>query len=61
MQPVERGRPVLHVRSAADLDAGWFRDFATVGLTAGTSTLPVTIDEVHRALVWIGTKEFPLP
>ncbi len=27
----------------------WFKDFATVGLTAGTSTLAETIDEVHRA------------
>jgi 4-hydroxy-3-methylbut-2-en-1-yl diphosphate reductase len=51
----ERGKPALHVQSAADLDAGWFKGFATVGLTAGTSTLPDTIDEVHRALVGVGT------
>ncbi len=51
----ERGKPALHVQSAADLDAGWFKGFATVGLTAGTSTLPDSIDEVHRALVEIGT------
>ena len=50
----ERDRPVFHVRSAADLDPAWFKNFATLGLTAGTSTLPETIDEVHRALVWIG-------
>jgi len=50
----ERGRPVLHVQSAEDLDPAWFRGFARVGLTAGTSTLMPTIDEVHRALVWIG-------
>ena len=50
----ESGKPAVHVQSAADLDPGWFRDFATVGLTAGTSTLAETIDEVHRALVWIG-------
>jgi 4-hydroxy-3-methylbut-2-enyl diphosphate reductase len=50
----QRGKPVLHVQSAADLDAGWFKDFATVGLTAGTSTLPETIEEVHRALIGIG-------
>jgi 4-hydroxy-3-methylbut-2-en-1-yl diphosphate reductase len=50
----ERGKPALHVQSAADLDAAWFQDFATVGLTAGTSTLSPTIDEVHRALVSIG-------
>jgi 4-hydroxy-3-methylbut-2-en-1-yl diphosphate reductase len=50
-----RGKPVVHVHDAADLDPSWFRDFATVGLTAGTSTLPETIDQVHRALIWIGT------
>jgi len=50
----ERERPVFHVQSAADLDPAWFRDFATVGLTAGTSTLRETIDQVHRALVGIG-------
>ena len=33
----------------------WFKGFATVGLTAGTSTLSETIEEVHRTLVWIGT------
>jgi 4-hydroxy-3-methylbut-2-enyl diphosphate reductase len=52
----ERGRPALHVQSAAELDAAWFQDFAVVGLTAGTSTPIATIDEVHRALVWIGNR-----
>jgi 4-hydroxy-3-methylbut-2-enyl diphosphate reductase len=47
--------PVLHVASAADLDPAWFKGFATVGLTAGTSSLDETIDEVHRALIWIGS------
>jgi 4-hydroxy-3-methylbut-2-enyl diphosphate reductase len=47
-------RPVAHVQSAADLDPGWFAGLATVGLTAGTSTLDRTIDEVHRALYGIG-------
>lgn len=50
-----RGRPVLRVQSAADLAPQWFQGFAVVGLTAGTSTLDETIDEVHRALVWIGS------
>ena len=50
----ESGKPALHVQSAADLDPAWFQRFATVGLSAGTSTLAETIDEVHRALVWIG-------
>ena len=64
----ERGKPALHVQSAAELDPAWFKPFATVGLTAGTSTLAETIDQVHRALVWIGTaagdrdqNEFQLP
>ena len=42
--------PVQHVESAADLDPSVFAGVATVGLTAGTSTLDETIDEVHRAL-----------
>jgi 4-hydroxy-3-methylbut-2-enyl diphosphate reductase len=50
----ERGKPALHVQSAAELNAAWFTGFATVGLTAGTSTLPETVDEVYRALVGIG-------
>jgi 4-hydroxy-3-methylbut-2-enyl diphosphate reductase len=53
----ERGRRALHVQSAADLDAAWFRGIARIGLTAGTSTLSATIDEVHRALVAIGHTE----
>jgi 4-hydroxy-3-methylbut-2-enyl diphosphate reductase len=51
----ESGKPAVHVQSATDLDPAWFRDCAVVGLTAGTSTLAETIDEVHRALVWIGS------
>ena len=50
----ERGKPVIHVQDASDLEPAWFRDFSAVGLTAGTSTLPETIDQVHRALVSIG-------
>jgi 4-hydroxy-3-methylbut-2-enyl diphosphate reductase len=50
----ERGKPVIHIQSTADLDVEWFKGFATIGLTAGTSTLPETIDEVHRTLVGIG-------
>ena len=50
-----RSRPVVHVQSPSDLDPAWFQGFASVGLTAGTSTLERTINEVHRALVWIGS------
>jgi len=42
--------PVVHVQTAADLDPSWFAPFTTVGLTAGTSTLDATIDEVHATL-----------
>ena len=45
--PFTCSRPPTSIRPGS-------RDFATVGLTAGTSTLAETIDEVHRALVWIG-------
>jgi 4-hydroxy-3-methylbut-2-en-1-yl diphosphate reductase len=51
----ESGKPAVHVQSAADLDPEWFRDFSVVGLTAGTSTLAETIDEVQRALLGVGT------
>ncbi|HEX6810272.1 MAG TPA: 4-hydroxy-3-methylbut-2-enyl diphosphate reductase [Planctomycetota bacterium] len=41
------GVPTLHVESARELDAHWFLGRRVVGLTAGTSTLQRTIDEVH--------------
>jgi 4-hydroxy-3-methylbut-2-enyl diphosphate reductase len=53
----ENGRPAVRVQSAAELDRDWFRHIAVVGLTAGTSTLDRTIDEVHRALIWIGSHD----
>ncbi len=46
----ERGKPVSTSSRPPTSIPTWFRDFATVGLTAGTSTLAETIDEVHRAL-----------
>ena len=46
----ERGIPAVHVQDATELDPGWFLPFETVGLTAGTSTLDSTIEEVERAL-----------
>ncbi len=47
----ERGIPALHVQSAENLDPEWFVGYETVGLTAGTSTLDATIDQVHEALL----------
>jgi 4-hydroxy-3-methylbut-2-enyl diphosphate reductase len=46
----DRGVPAFHVQSAEDLDASWFCGCRVVGLTAGTSTLDETIQEVHQAL-----------
>ena len=53
----QRGLPVQHVESAAELDPAPLARFATVGLTAGTSTLDETIDEVHRALERIEARQ----
>ena len=46
----ERQVSALHVEGADELDPGWFAGVGTVGLTAGTSTLDDTIDEVQLAL-----------
>jgi 4-hydroxy-3-methylbut-2-enyl diphosphate reductase len=47
----QQGLPVFHVQTAADLEPRTLEQFAIVGLTAGTSTLDRTIDEVHHALL----------
>jgi 4-hydroxy-3-methylbut-2-en-1-yl diphosphate reductase len=47
----EHGVPALHIQSAEDVDPAWFTGLEVVGLTAGTSTLDATIEEVHQALV----------
>lgn len=44
------GKPAWHVQAAADIRPEWFRGCSIVGLTAGTSTLDETIDEVRRRL-----------
>lgn len=46
--------PAYRVESASDLEPEWFADLSTIGLTAGTSTLDETIEEVHQALERIG-------
>lgn len=40
------GRRTVHVEHVGELQAAWFVGCRVVGLTAGTSTLPRTIDEV---------------
>jgi len=44
------GVRAIHVESAAELDPAAFAGIETVGLTAGTSTLPETVEEVHERL-----------
>lgn len=46
----ERGVPALHVEGPDDLDVEALRGHQVVGLTAGTSTLPATVDAVEAAL-----------
>jgi 4-hydroxy-3-methylbut-2-en-1-yl diphosphate reductase len=50
----ERGVPAVHVQGASELDSSWFSGREVVGLTAGTSTLDATIEEVHRLLLRMG-------
>ncbi len=46
----ERHVKTYHVQHSADLRREWFTDVQRVGLTAGTSTLDQTIDEVKDQL-----------
>ena len=50
----DRGAVVYHVQSAAELDPQWFESIEAVGLTAGTSTLPETIEDVYTAISSMG-------
>jgi 4-hydroxy-3-methylbut-2-enyl diphosphate reductase len=45
------GLPCFQVQNASELMPDWFSGLDTVGLTAGTSTLDQTIDEVYAALL----------
>jgi len=45
------GRTTFHVERPEELQSHWFMDVKTVGLTAGTSTLPETVDAAHKRLL----------
>jgi 4-hydroxy-3-methylbut-2-en-1-yl diphosphate reductase len=47
----ERGLRAWHVQTADELDPAWFTGCEAVGLTAGTSTLDSTIEDVYDALM----------
>ncbi|MCK5941956.1 MAG: 4-hydroxy-3-methylbut-2-enyl diphosphate reductase [Planctomycetes bacterium] len=51
-----RGVAALHIENEAELDEGWLSGRRVVGLTAGTSTLPATIDAVHARLLAIAAR-----
>ena len=44
------GRRAHHIERAEELDPRWLDGAGTVGLTAGTSTLPETVQAVHACL-----------
>ena len=56
----QSGAKVFHVEQPIELDPNWFEGVETVGLTAGTSTLPETLLQVHDRLVAIASHE-PCP
>ncbi len=56
---LERGIPSYHIQSAKDLRVEWFKNSQFVGLSAGTSTLDTSIDEVHDALLKIARHKSP--
>ncbi len=51
----QAGRQVVHVENAEEIREGDFPPGRCVGLTAGTSTLPETLDGVRRRLAELGT------
>jgi 4-hydroxy-3-methylbut-2-en-1-yl diphosphate reductase len=51
---------VHHVQAACDLVPEWFRDAATVGITAGTSTPDDVIDGIEQRIGELGTTSLEL-
>lgn len=49
--------PAMHVTCADEIDSDWIGDAETIGLTAGTSTLDETINEVEMRLKEIAEKK----
>lgn len=54
-----RGVPALHVERADELEPAWFASVSVVGLSAGTSTLARTVDDVHARLREIASQPRP--
>jgi 4-hydroxy-3-methylbut-2-enyl diphosphate reductase len=55
------GKTAFHIERADELRADWFAGIDMVGLTAGTSTLPETVDAVHERLLEISSAQLKQP
>ena len=55
----DRGAVAYHVQAASELLPQWFDSVEAVGLTAGTSTLPETIEDVYNTLSAISGASAP--
>ena len=51
------GKPAFHIERADELRSHWFHANDVIGLTAGTSTLPETVEEVRRRLEEISSNK----
>lgn len=51
------GKPVWQIERAEELDPSWFAGVDRVGITAGTSTLPETVEAVRERLARLAAKE----
>ena len=55
------GRRAYHVERPGEIDPGWLDGVNIVGLTAGTSTLPETVQAVHTRLQEISRESVSQP
>ncbi len=55
-----QGLAAFHIEHAGELDPDWFDGFETIGLTAGTSTLPETLQQVEARLLEIAAELTPI-
>jgi 4-hydroxy-3-methylbut-2-enyl diphosphate reductase len=58
---IDKGKRAWQVEHAGELDPAWFEGIDKVGLTAGTSTLDETIDDVQARLIAIGKPQRTIP
>ncbi len=50
---LKKNVPCFHIQTVDDIDSEQYKNFSTIGLTAGTSTLDSSIDEVYEKLLSI--------